>query len=128
MAVLTGTVGFTATNASGIQLTEAEKDGYWLFIFPYQDAKALVKKSSETINIKNEGKSYKYVFTNHILSCGTNMNGFIIETLENGKLIVKGLFTVSNNPYKIERLEVNLSKNLQHKLKTCLVIWARMLI
>lgn len=112
LLILVGLGGMNVFAADS-KLTDTEKDGYYLFAYPYQDAVSLKGQPSKTIIVKKEGPSVKYVFADHVLSCGTHMFGYILETKAEGKSLIKGSFTASNNPYKIEQLGIDLTKDLK---------------
>lgn len=103
------------------EITSTDKDGYILYNFCSSDAKLLMlskKNASESIQIAKEGSTVTMTFTEHVLSCGTHMNGTIKETKKDGKYYIQGDFNVTNNPYKIKKLLINIVNDLSAKTMT----------
>ena len=55
---------------------EKDKDGYTIFYLSLQNA---VNIQNKTISITGQEGNRTLVFTNHVLSCGTWMNGDLVE-------------------------------------------------
>jgi len=49
-------------------------------------------------------------YAEHVLSCGTHMNGALKESTKGRILSVKGSFPIKENPYGNAKLDVNISK------------------
>jgi hypothetical protein len=105
----------TVFAASQPIITETDKDGLTIYEMSYNDGKALNGASSDTIKTDKNGPINMYKYINHKLSCGTFMNGYIIETIENDKTYVQASFTVTNNPYKISSLFINAETDSKMK-------------
>jgi hypothetical protein len=105
---------FCFVNASQIELTETENDGYILFKYSLNDA----KNSRNTKIIKKvEGNVVTYEYKDHVLSCGTHMNGFIKITDNNEKISYEGNFNIDNNPYNITKLSIDFSETKKLPVK-----------
>lgn len=93
------------------EVSTTDKDGYILYNFCSTDAKIMMltgDTSSDSITITKQGATTTFTYQEHILSCGTHMNGTITETKKDGKILIKGDFNVTHNPYKITKLLINL--------------------
>lgn len=92
-------------------VAEVDRDAQLIFRLTLGDAKLLQldgQTSSETITIGGTAGAPEYRFRAHTLSCGTHMTGTIRETKEGGKTRHRADFDVSDNPYGIEKLLVDL--------------------
>ena len=99
-------------------LTEIQEDAHILYSYSYRDALALAGVSSKDINISKEGSKTTYTFTQHVLSCGTHINGEITEVIEGNTKTLVGSFDVTENSYKINDLEINITFNTDTDEKT----------
>lgn len=88
-----------------------EEDAFILYNFCHQDGKILKGESSDTIAVAKEDTKTTYTFTEHVLSCGTHMNGVITEETKGNEIIVTANFDVTENPYEIIGLVVEYTKN-----------------
>ncbi|HEX3028181.1 MAG TPA: hypothetical protein VHT34_02495, partial [Clostridia bacterium] len=91
-------------------LTPTEEDGNTLYSYSYIDSKNIGDGNSETISVQNVKDGKKYTLKEHVLSCGTHMNGWILETTGKGKTVIEADFKVTHNSYKIKDLEVRITE------------------
>lgn len=96
-------------------ITDTDRDGLTIYEMSYNDGKALNGESSNTIKTDKNGPINMYKYINHKLSCGTFMNGYIIETIQDDKTYAQAAFTVTNNPYKISSLFINVETDSEMK-------------
>jgi hypothetical protein len=93
-------------------LTETDKDGYILFTYSLADGLGVQAGGKDpTIKVVEEKGGTTFVFENHVLSCGTVMNGRITMSKNNSMTKYAGAFKVSNNSYKIDVLAGDYSKD-----------------
>lgn len=88
------------------QLTP-EGDAYILFDYSYQDGKNFEEGTDETLEKTVENGVTTYRYMEHVLSCGTHMNGEISEETQGDITTVKASFDVTNNKYEINSLMVD---------------------
>ncbi len=100
------------------EVTDVEEDARILYDYSYKDALALAGVSSETIKVKQQDNTTTYTFTEHVLSCGTHMNGEIVEVVEGDFKTLTGSFVVTNNTYEINDLQLNIIFNNNTDEKT----------
>ena len=100
------------------KLTNIQNDGYIIYDLSYNDALLLSGKSGATIQIKEDGSKKIYTYVDHVLSCGTYMNGEIVEDLKDNIKTIKGSFDVTKNPYSITELKVDISIDTKTDKKT----------
>jgi hypothetical protein len=93
-------------------LTETDKDGYILFTYSLADGLALQAGGKDPTIKVVEGKGVTtFVFENHVLSCGTVMNGRIALSKNGSVTKYAGEFKVTNNSYKIDVLAGDYAKD-----------------
>jgi hypothetical protein len=85
-----------AAEDPAVKATPTDKDANVLFQLTYEGTNYL---TDPTLN-----------YTEHILSCGTHMSGVLTESTKGGVLSVKGSFAVKENPYKIAKLDIDVSR------------------
>jgi hypothetical protein len=107
VAALMATLGPISAQDSAAKATVAEKDAFVLFDLSYGDADN-IKDSTVTASGKEGKRSLTY--TEHVLSCGTHMNGSLQESTKGKVLSVKGSFTIKENPYDIAKLDVDIKR------------------
>lgn len=107
----------TATTSTE-KLSDIANDSYIIYNYSYNDAVAQNGQSSKTITVKNTDNGNYYNFVDHVLSCGTYMNGQIIETTNDNIKTITGSFTVTKNPYKITDLKVSITIDTNTNTKT----------
>lgn len=113
----------TAVSSSKISdtsrtLTNVENDSYIIYNLSYLEATQLQGVSSKSIEIKKKGTQTVYTYKDHILSCGTYMNGEIVEDINGNIKTLTGSFKVTHNPYKITNLDLNITINMDTNEKT----------
>ncbi|GKX67473.1 hypothetical protein [Inconstantimicrobium mannanitabidum] len=99
-------------------LTNVENDSYIIYNLSYLEATQLQGVSSTSIEIKKKDNQTVYTYKDHILSCGTYMNGEIVETIKGNIKTLTGSFNVTHNPYKITKLDLNININMDTNEKT----------
>lgn len=99
-------------------LTNVENDSYIIYNLSYLEATQLQGVSSTSIEIKKKDNQTVYTFKDHVLSCGTYMNGEIVETIKGNIKTLTGSFNVTHNPYKITKLDLNITINMDTNEKT----------
>lgn len=99
-------------------LTNIENDSYIIYNLSYLEATQLQGVSSTSIEIKKKDNQTVYTYKDHILSCGTYMNGEIVETIKGNIKTLTGSFNVTHNPYKITKLDLNITINMDTNEKT----------
>lgn len=99
-------------------LTNVENDSYIIYNLSYLEATQLKGVSSTSIEIKKKDNQTVYTYKDHILSCGTYMNGEIVETIKGNIKTLTGSFNVTHNPYKITKLDLNININMDTNEKT----------
>lgn len=100
------------------KLSNVEKDAYIIYNLSYTEAGYQGGKSSKTIKVTEKSNKTTYTFVEHVLSCGTHMNGKIVETIKGKTKTIKGSFDVTKNPYKINGLKVNIKVNTKTNKKS----------
>lgn len=107
IAAVVTALGQVAAEDPAAKATLAEKDAFVLFDLSYTDASY---SKDATIKISGKAGNRSLTYDEHVLSCGTHMNGALRESTKGSILSVKGSFTIKENPYSITTLEVDLSK------------------
>jgi hypothetical protein len=107
VAALMAVLGPLIAQDSAAKATVTEKDAFVLFDLSYGDANN-IKDSTVTASGKEGKRSLTYV--DHVLSCGTHMNGALQESTKGKVLSVKGSFTIKENPYNIATLDVDIQR------------------
>lgn len=102
-----GALGTLAAADPPAKATLAEKDAFVLFELSYNDAADL---KDPTIKVSGKDGKRNLTYAEHVLSCGTHMNGTLRETTKGNVLSVKGSFAVKENPYEITQMEIDLAK------------------
>jgi hypothetical protein len=87
--------------------TPTDKDAYILFALTYEGANY---QARPTVSVSGKMGERTLTYTEHILSCGTHMNGVLTESMRDGVLSVIGSFAVKENPYKIAKLDIDVSR------------------
>lgn len=100
------------------RLTSIENDGYILYDLSYKDGLRLAGTSRPSIKIKTTGTKTIYTYAEHTLSCGTHMNGQIVENVKANIKTITGSFNVTKNPYKITDLKLCITINTETNKKT----------
>lgn len=90
------------------ELTIVEKDAYILYSYSYSDAINDPEKFADSILIEKTDAQTTYTFVEHVLSCGTHMNGEIVEVVSGDVKTLTGTFTITDNPYEIDELSLNI--------------------
>jgi hypothetical protein len=118
LAMILSGLTMTIALAENSEVTSTDKDGMILYSETSGDAKlmlAMGETDSDDIKITKNGNITQFQFKDHRLGCGTLMTGTIIEEKQGSVITVKGDFNVTHNPYKIQKLLVNISNNLKTK-------------
>jgi hypothetical protein len=110
------------TNNSDGELSNIEKDGYIIYDYSYKDALLLAGSTAESIKNKTTGTQTTYTFVDHVLSCGTYMNGEIVEDNKDNIKTITGSFNVTKNPYDITDLKISITTDTKTDKKTGYII------
>jgi hypothetical protein len=100
------------------KLSDVENDSYILYTLSYNEALQLNGASSSTIKVNKSDAQNTYTYTEHVLSCGTHMNGEIKEDLKDNIKTITGSFNVTKNSYGITDLKVNDTVDMSSNKKT----------
>lgn len=106
------------TDTNNAKLTNIENDAYILYSLCYDDALRLSGSSSNSIKTKTTDTQTVYTFVEHVLSCGTHMNGEIVEDVKDNIKTLSGSFNVTKNPYEITNLKLNITIDTKTDKKT----------
>jgi hypothetical protein len=96
-----------AAEDSATKATPTDKDAYVLFTLTYEGANY---QTRPTVSVSGKTGERTLTYTEHRLSCGTHMYGVLTESTQDGVLSVKGSFAVKENPYKITKLDIDVSR------------------
>ena len=108
----------SVTDASNGKLKDIENDGYIIYNFSYKEALQLAGTSATSITSKKAGTKTTYTYVDHVLSCGTYMNGELVEDIKDNISTITGSFNVTKNPYSITDLKVNITTDTKTNTKT----------
>jgi hypothetical protein len=98
----------TVSTQSMMNMTD--KDGYILYSYCLRDGETAASgKSDPTITAVKESDGVKFVFKDHVLSCGTHMTGWIKKSAAGAVTRYRCDFNVTNNGYKITILTCDYS-------------------
>lgn len=112
-------VSATETTAKSTKkLSNIENDSYIIYNLSYIEAAAQNGKSSDTIKVEKASGKTTYTYVEHVLSCGTHMNGQIIESTKGDVTTITGSFNVTKNPYAITDLKINITINNKSDTKS----------
>lgn len=118
----TSSVTTETTNNSDGELSNIEKDGYIIYDYSYKDALLLAGTTAESIKGKTTGTQTTYTFVDHVLSCGTYMNGELVEDNKDNIKTITGSFNVTKNPYDITDLKISITTDTKTDKKTGYII------
>jgi hypothetical protein len=96
-----------AAEDPAVKATPTDKDANVLFQLTYEGTNYL---TDPTVSVSGKKGKRTLNYTEHILSCGTHMSGVLTESTKGGVLSVKGSFAVKENPYKIAKLDIDVSR------------------
>lgn len=100
-------MGALAAEDSSGGATPKERDAFVLFRLSYE---AGGNASDPSVKATGEEGRRKLAYAEHVLSCGTRMNGSLKESTKAGVLSVRGSFAVKENPFGIAKLDVDVSR------------------
>ena len=100
-------LGPLAAEDAAAGATPKDRDAFVLFQLSYEFA-----DYAKDPTAKASGKQGKrtLAYAEHVLSCGTHMNGELKESTKAGVISVKGSFAVKENPYSIATLDVDVQR------------------
>lgn len=106
------------TDTSNKKLTNIENDAYIIYSLSYKEALALNGASSDSIKIDKTSNKTTYKYVDHVLSCGTYMNGEIVDEVKDNVKTQTGSFNVTKNPYEITSLTLSITEDTKANTKT----------
>jgi len=107
--------GKDSTTATDGKLSNIDNDSYIIYNMSYN---AAVDGTSKAVIAKTTGTTTTYTFVDLILSCGTYMNGEVVEDVKDNVKTITGSFNVAKNPYDITDLKVNITSDTATHART----------